>query len=68
MDGSDVVISEVGRDYEVAGGALRMVGLADLGQPQDAGAQVFYDDCYAEDRAPRYPGRVRRFVAMSHRG
>ena len=27
-----------------------MVGLADLGQPEDAGAQVFYDDCYAEDR------------------
>ena len=49
-DGSDVVISETGRDYEVAGGSLRVIGLADLGQPEDADGQVFYDDCYAEDR------------------
>jgi hypothetical protein len=44
-DGSEVVLDRVGVDVEVAGGSLRVVGLADLGQRLDA-----YDDCYVEDR------------------
>ena len=46
-DGSTVLFTEVGVDYEVAGGTLRVVGLADLGKP--AGDGVHYDDCYTED-------------------
>jgi hypothetical protein len=46
-DGSTVLLTEVGTDYEVAGGALRVLGLADLGRA--AGDGVSYDDCYAED-------------------
>ena len=46
-DGSTVLLSEVGVDYEVAGGTLRVLGLADLGQPLGDG--VVYDDCYVED-------------------
>lgn len=46
-DGSTVLLTEVGVHYEVAGGTLRVVGLADLGKP--AGDGVYYDDCYAED-------------------
>lgn len=44
-DGSDVVLDRVGVDYRLAGGSLRVVGLADLGQRADR-----YDDCYQEDR------------------
>jgi hypothetical protein len=43
-DGSTVLLTEVGVDYEVAGGTLRVMGLADLGPPADT-----YDDCYVED-------------------
>ncbi len=46
-DGSTVLLSESGVDYRVAGGTLRVLGLADLGQPLGDG--VVYDDCYAED-------------------
>ena len=46
-DGSTVLLSKIGVDYQVAGGALRVLGLADLGQPLGDG--VVYDDCYAED-------------------
>jgi hypothetical protein len=46
-DGSTVLLTEVGEDYEVAGGTLRVLGLADLGQSEDQGA--IYDHCYAED-------------------
>ncbi|MBT8198776.1 MAG: phospholipase [Acidimicrobiia bacterium] len=46
-DGSTVLLSEAGVDYEVAGGTLRVIGLSDLGKP--AGDGVYYDDCYAED-------------------
>ena len=46
-DGSTVLLTEVGVDYEVAGGTLRVVGLADLGKT--AGDDVHYDDCYNED-------------------
>ena len=46
-DGSTVLLSEIGVDYEVAGGTLRVLGLADLGQPLGDG--VVYNDCYTED-------------------
>ena len=46
-DGSTVLLTEVGVDYEVAGGTLRVLGLADLGRPE--GGPVAYDFCYAED-------------------
>jgi hypothetical protein len=46
-DGSTVLITEAGVDYEVAGGQIRVVGLADLGLAESAAA---YDDCYVEDR------------------
>ncbi|GIR35191.1 MAG: hypothetical protein CM15mP49_05760 [Actinomycetota bacterium] len=46
-DGSTVLLSETGVDYEVAGGTLRVLGLADLGQPLGDG--VVYNDCYTED-------------------
>ena len=49
-DGSEVIISEVGTTYEVAGGSLRVIGLADTGRPEDASGGIFYDDCYADDR------------------
>ena len=47
-DGGEVVIDRVGQDYAVEGGTLRIVGLAELGQP--VGDGIVYDDCYAEDR------------------
>jgi len=43
-DGTTVVLDEVGVDYQVEGGTLRILGLADLGHQQSS-----YDDCYAED-------------------
>ena len=46
-DGSTILLSKIGVDYQVAGGTLRVLGLADLGQPLGDG--VVYDDCYAED-------------------
>lgn len=49
-DGADVVIDKVGVPFEVAGGTLTVVGISDLGKPQSAQEQVFYDDCYADDR------------------
>ena len=49
-DGETVLIEEVGVDYEVAGGTLRVIGMAYLGQGQNAEAEIYYDDCYAEDR------------------
>lgn len=48
--GETVLLEEVGVDYEVAGGTLRVVGLSDLGQREDPDAGIYYDDCYAEDR------------------
>jgi hypothetical protein len=47
VDGSTVLLTDVGVDYEVAGGTLRVVGMSDLGRP--AGDDVHYDDCYVED-------------------
>jgi len=49
-DGETVLLEEVGVDYPVAGGTLRVVGLSDLGQAENPDAGVYYDDCYAEDR------------------
>jgi len=49
-DGSDVVIDRVGVPYEVAGGSLTVVGLSDLGLPETEEGDIFFDDCYVEDR------------------
>jgi hypothetical protein len=49
-DGETVLLEEVGVDYEVAGGTLRVVGLADLGQKENPAEGIYYDGCYAEDR------------------
>ncbi|GEM_PF-1245915 len=49
-DGETVLLEEVGVDYEVMGGTLRVVGLADIGQAEDPEAGIYYDDCYGEDR------------------
>ncbi len=48
-DGEVVLLEETGVDYAVAGGTLNIVGMSDLGPPED-GKKVFYDDCYVEDR------------------
>jgi hypothetical protein len=43
--GRDVVITETGVTYHVAGQPLRVIGLADLGPKASV-----YDDCYREDK------------------
>lgn len=50
VDGEPVLLTEVGTDYQVQGGTLRVVGLSDLGQVEDPAAGVHNDDCYVEDR------------------
>lgn len=47
-DGSTVLLEEVGVDYQVMGGTLRVVGLSDLGRVEGNGIE--YGDCYTEDR------------------
>lgn len=49
-DGEPTLLTEVGVDYSLAGGSLRVLGLAELGQAEDESAGVFYDDCYLEDQ------------------
>ena len=49
-NGELVLLEKVGQEYLVAGGALRIVGLSDLGQKENPDEGIFYDDCYAEDR------------------
>lgn len=49
-EGETVILAHVGEEYAVAGGTLRVVGLSDLGQRENPGASIYYDDCYAEDR------------------
>ena len=49
-DGETVLLAEVGVEYAVAGGTLRVVGLSDLGPKAGPDEGVFYDDCYTEDR------------------
>jgi hypothetical protein len=47
--GETMILDQVGVEYQVAGGRLRVVGLSDLGRAADAEAGVYYDDCYEED-------------------
>jgi hypothetical protein len=49
-DGETVLLEEVGLDYQVAGGTLRVVGLAELGQKENPEEGIYYDGCYTEDR------------------
>lgn len=49
-DGETVLLEEVGQEYAVAGGTLRVVGLSDLGQKENPDEGIYYDDCYREDR------------------
>jgi hypothetical protein len=49
-DGGTVLLEEVGVEYTVAGGALRVVGLSDLGPRENPDEGIYYDDCYPEDR------------------
>lgn len=49
-DGETVLLEEVGVEYQVAGGTLRVVGLSDLGQRENPDEGIYYGDCYAEDR------------------
>ena len=49
-DAETVLLEEVGVDYAVAGGTLRVVGLSDLGQRENPDAGIYYGDCYSEDR------------------
>lgn len=49
-NGETVLLEEVGVEYEVAGGTLRIVGLSELGQKENLDEGIYYDDCYAEDR------------------
>ena len=46
-DGTTSTIDRAGETHTVGGGTIRVVGLADLGEP--AGKDVVYDDCYVED-------------------
>jgi hypothetical protein len=50
VDGETVLLEEVGVEYTVAGGTLRVVGLSDLGQRENPDEGVYYDGCYTEDR------------------
>lgn len=49
-NGKDVVIDKVGVPVEVAGGTLEVIGISDLGLAEDSESQIYYDDCYADDR------------------
>ena len=50
VDGETVILEQVGQDYVVAGGTLRVVGLSDLGQKENPNEGIYYNDCYVEDR------------------
>jgi hypothetical protein len=49
-DGQTVVMDKVGKNYQVAGGTLRVVGLSDLGRAENRDEGVYYHGCYQEDR------------------
>ena len=49
-DGETILLEKVGETYAVAGGNLRVVGLAELGQKANPSEGIYYDDCYTEDR------------------
>lgn len=44
--GETILLTATGVDYEIDGGRVQVVGLADLGLPADQDA---YDECYVED-------------------
>lgn len=47
-DAETVLLEEVGVDYEVTGGMLRVVGLSDLRLAENPDESIYYDDCYIE--------------------
>ncbi len=47
-NGTTVMLTKTGVDYAVLGGKLKVIGLSDLGLKE--GNDVYYDDCYEEDR------------------
>ncbi|MEM7538976.1 MAG: phospholipase [Chloroflexota bacterium] len=49
-EGETILLEKVGEEYDVAGGTLRVVGLAELGRKENPDEGIYYDDCYAEDR------------------
>ncbi len=49
-DGETILLEKVGEEYQVDGGSLRVVGLAELGQKENLDEGIYYDDCYVEDR------------------
>jgi hypothetical protein len=49
-NGKTVLLSKTGVSYHVAGGTLRVLGLSDLGRPEDHQEGVYYDNCYRDDR------------------
>ncbi len=48
-NGATVLIEEVGVEYQVEGGTLKVLGLSDLGNVEGFNGTV-YGDCYNEDR------------------
>jgi hypothetical protein len=52
-DGQMVLITQTQLDYQVKGGVIRVLGLAELGLPEsfdeEANPLIAYDDCYRED-------------------
>ena len=45
-DGKTVLLENVDEDYTVAGGTLRVLGLADTGRLENPDEGIYYDDCY----------------------
>jgi hypothetical protein len=39
-------MTEVGVDYQLTDGTLRVLGPSDLGQAENPGEGIYYDDCY----------------------
>jgi hypothetical protein len=50
LDGSDVIIDKTNKPFVVAGGTLTVIGISDLGKAESQTDQIFFDDCYYEDR------------------
>ena len=49
-DGETVLLENVGEEYTVAGGTLRVLGLVETGRLENPDEGIYYDDCYDEDR------------------
>ena len=47
-DGSTVLVEQVNKEYEVQGGIIKVIGLADLGLAEGVNDTI-YDGCYQED-------------------